>query len=152
MTVTAQLEKSQYIRLVILQHIQRNSFYFYAITAAIVTVFAVTQRMFALFAVGWLPFILYLGVGIFGAYRAGNNPDNPALQPTTYRFTDRGVDIEWNQGQSQLKWDQVRKWSIVAHVYVLTLNNDQMLAIPQSAISTTQVARFRAMLNKHIKK
>jgi hypothetical protein len=152
MTIRTKLERSQFIRLAILYHIQRRSFYFFAITAAIITVFAVTQELYALLVVVWLPFILYLGIGIFGAYRDGNNPENPALQPTTYRFDHKGVDIESSTGHSQLAWSQFHKWSIVAHIYVLTLNNGEMLAIPQSAISTAQVARFRAMLNKHIKK
>ena len=152
MTIETQLEKSQFIRLAILYHIQRKSFYIFAITAAIITVFAVTQQLFALLVVVWLPFILYLGVGAFGAYRAGNDPDNPVLQLTTYRFSDKGVDIDSSQGHSQLAWDQFKKWSIVAQIYVLTLNSGAMLAIPQSAISTAQVARFRAILNKHIKR
>ena len=152
MIIKTKLERSQFIRLAILYHIQRKSFYFFAITAAIITAFAVTQQLYALLVVVWLPFILYLGVGVFGAYRDSSNPENPVLQPTTYRFDQKGVDIESISGHSQLTWTQFQKWSIVARIYVLTLNSGQMLAIPQSAVSATQVARFRAMLNRHIKK
>ena len=152
MTIKTKLEKAQFFRLAILYHIQRKSFYFYAITAAIITVFAMTQQLYTLLVVVWLPFILYLGVGVFGAYRDSNNPENPVLHLTTYRFDDKGVNIESSTGRSQLAWNQIQKWSIVARIYVLTLNSGQMLAIPQSAVSATQVARFRAMLNKHIQK
>jgi hypothetical protein len=152
MTIKTKLERYQFIRLAILYHIQRRSFYFFSITAAIITVFAVSRELYPLLVVVWLPFLLYLGIGIFGAYRDGNNPQNPALHPTTYHFDHNGVDIDSIMGHSQLAWSQFHKWSIVARIYVLTLNNGQMLAIPQSAIRTTQVARFRAMLNKHIKR
>jgi hypothetical protein len=152
MIIKSKLGKSQFFRLAILYHIQRKSFYFYAITAAIITVVATTQQLYALLVVAWLPFILYLGVGVFGAYRESNNPNNPVLHLTTYRFDDKGVDIESSTGHSQLAWNQFQKWSIVARIYVLTLRSGQILAIPRSAVSAPQVARFRAVLNKHIKK
>jgi hypothetical protein len=152
MTLEAKLARSQFIRLAILHHIQRRQFYFYALTAALVTVAAVVLEYYALLVVVWLPFLLYLGIGVVGAYRAGNDETNPALQPTTYRFTDKGIKVTSGQESSELSWNQFATWSIVARTYVLTLQNGSMLAIPQSAVAAPQVAKFRTILNKHIKK
>ena len=151
MIIETQLTKPQLTRLAILHHIQRKQFYFYAITAALITVFAVVQQLFALLVVVWLPFLLYLAIGIYGAYRDAANEAHPAYQPTTYKFTEKGVAVNTTQGSSQLNWDQFSNWSVIANIYVLTLKQGAMLAIPQSSIKTTQVAKFRAMLNNRIK-
>ena len=150
MTVEAQLTKSQFARLAILYHIQRKQFYFYALTAAVVSVVAVVQQYWPLLIVVWLPFIFYVGIGVFGAYRDGANKDNPAFLQTTYKFSDTGVFVSTSQGRSNLKWNQFSGWSSIAGVYVLTLKEGAMLAIPQSAVKSTQIAKFNAMLDKHI--
>ena len=150
MTIETQLTKSQFTRLAILYHIQRKQFYFFALTAAVVSVVAVVQQYYPLLAVVWLPFILYLGIGIFSAYRDAAKDDNPAFLPTTYKFNDTGVFISTEQGRSNLKWNQFAGWSTIAGIYVLTLKQGSMLAIPQGAVKTTQVAKFKALLNKHI--
>lgn len=152
MTIDVQLTRSQIIRLAILYHIQRKQFYFYAITAAVISAVAIFQQIYPLLVVVWLPFLLYLIVGIYGAYRDGSKVDNPALLPTTYKFSDTGVTISNKQGSSQLSWNQLAGWSIIAGTYVITLKQGSMLAIPQSALTTTQVAKFKGMLNKHLKK
>jgi len=58
MTFEAQFERAQFIKAAILYHIQRKQVYSYAIIAAIVTVFAVSQQMFALLVVVWLSIFL----------------------------------------------------------------------------------------------
>ncbi len=152
MTIDVQLTQSQITRLAILYHIQRKQFYFYAVTAAVISAVAIIQQIYPLLVVVWLPFLLYLGVGIAGAYRDGSKADNPALLPTTYKFTDAGVSISTSQGNSQLSWNQLSGWSVIAGTYVITLKQGSILAIPQSAVKTTQVAKFKGMLNKHLKK
>lgn len=152
MTIEVQLTQSQIIRLAILYHIQRKQFYFYAITAAVISTVAIIQQIYPLLVAVWLPFLLYLAIGIIGAYRDGSNTDNPALLPTTYTFNDTGVTINAGQDRSQLSWGQLSGWSIIAGTYVITLKQGSMLAIPQSAVKTTQLAKFKGMLNKHLKK
>ncbi|GAB4431347.1 MAG: hypothetical protein Kow0031_12470 [Anaerolineae bacterium] len=152
MTIDVQLTKSQFTRLAILYHIQRKQFYFYAITAAVISAVAFIQQIYPLLVAVWLPFLMYLAIGIGGAYRDGNKADNPALQPTSYKFTEAGVTVSTAQGSSQLSWGQLSGWSVIAGTYVITLKQGSMLAIPQSAVKTTQVAKFKAMLNKHLKK
>ena len=38
------------------------------------------------------------------------DPENPVLHLTTYRFDDKGVDIESSTGHSRLAWNQFQKW------------------------------------------
>jgi hypothetical protein len=151
MTIEAKLSKSQFIRLTILHHIQRKQFYFYALTAALVTVAAIVMAYYALLVVVWLPFFLYLAIGIIDAYRAGNDEFNPALHPTTYKFSDKGIKVTNGQDSSHISWNQISTWSTLARIYVLTLKSGPILAIPQTAVATPQTAKFRAILNKHIK-
>lgn len=152
MTIEVQLTQSQITRLAILYHIQRKQFYFYAITAAVISAVAIIQQIYPLLLVVWLPFLLYLAVGIGGAYRDGSKADNPALLPTTYQFNDTGVTVSTSQGSSQLSWNQLAGWSVIASTYVITLKQGSMLAIPQSAVKTAQVAKFKGMLNKYLGK
>jgi len=152
MVIKFQLKKEQFIRLSILYHIQRKQFYFYAFTAAIITAFAIISKNLVLLAVVWIPFLIYLGIGIFGAIRDGSNKDNPVFLPTTYKFTDKGVSISTAIGESDLGWNLFSGWQVIAKNYVLKLKNGSILAIPQNAISSTQAPKFKVLLDKHLKK
>lgn len=151
MVVNAQLTKSQFIRLSILYHIQRKQFYFFALTAAAVTGYSMYSKTYVLLAVVWIPFLMYLGIGIFGAYREGSNENNPVYLPTRYEFSDTGIMISNEENEGKLNWDQLVNWQVIAKTYVLTLKNGQILAFPQNALSSMESPRLKSLLNKHIK-
>lgn len=152
MIIEAQLTRDQFIRLAILYHLQRKQFYFFALTAAVVTAFALFAAQPVLLVVVWVPFLMYVGVGVFGAYKEGNDENNPVFKPTRYKFTDAGVAIGNPDHDSQLVWEHFSGWSMIAKMYVLKLKNGQILAIPQEAVSSTQSPKFRALLNTHLKR
>jgi Ca2+/Na+ antiporter len=151
MNLEAELTRDQFTRIAILHHIQRRQFYFYALTAALVTVFAITQTMYILLLVAWVPFVVYLAIGIYGAYKESGDEKNMAFLKTRYKFSDTGIIIDTANGQGQLKWEQVGRWKIIADCYVLQLKNGPILAIPETAVNVQQTPKFKAILNKHIK-
>ena len=151
MVIETSLSREQFIRLSILQHIQRKTFYFYAITCAVITAYAVTRGAYILLAIAWIPFILYLLLGILSAFRDGADKNQPYFLPTRYEFSKRGIEISTSQGQSQLTWEHFARWKIMAQCYVLFLTGGPILAIPRSALSTTQAPKLESLLRNHIK-
>ena len=152
MIIEAQLTREQFVRLAILFHFQRKQFYFFAITAAVVTAYAMIQAVPALLAVVWLPFLFSIGIGIFGAYKEARDPNNPVFKPTRYKFTASGVAVGNPDHDSQLSWDHFSGWNVIASMYVLKLKNGQILAVPQSSVSSTQAPKLRALLDAHLKR
>jgi hypothetical protein len=72
----------------------------------------------------WLPFFLYLAIGVIDAYRAGNDETNPALAPNHLSsFTDKGIKVT-NPGKiavdTKLEPD-LPHGQRVARTYVFTL-------------------------------
>lgn len=152
MNIEATLTPDQFVRLSILQHFQRRQFYFFALTAAAVTAYTIFSGVYIMLAVVWIPFGLYVGIGIYGAYKESRDVNNPVFRPTTYKFTAAGVAISSAVHNSQLSWEHFSGWGMVANIYVLKLKNGQILAIPQAAVSASQAPKFRALLNTHLKK
>ncbi len=150
MLIETQLTKDQFVRISILRHFQRKQFYFYAITCALVTVFAVLQQIYILLAVAWLPFLLYIGIGVYGAISSGSNPDHPAYLPTKYKFTNNGVTITNAQGESELSWQYFTHWKVAVNCYLIELKAGSALVIPQSAVAATKKAKFEALLDQNI--
>lgn len=153
MIIEATLSKDQFIRLSILQHIQRGRFYFYALTCAGVTAYVIFlggPNLFLL--VAWIPFILYLALGILSAFQDSAAKNNPHLQPIRYRFSSKGVSISSDPNKSNLEWKHFTTWQTVAACYVLTLTDGAILAIPTAALSTEQKPKFEAMLDEYILK
>ena len=150
MLIETQLTKDQFVRISILRHFQRKQFYFYAVTCALVTVFAALQQIYILLAVAWLPFLLYMGIGLYGAISGGSNPDHPAYLPTKYTFTDTGITISNAQGESQLPWQHFVHWKVSLNCYLIELKAGSALVIPQASVPLTKKAKFEALLNKYI--
>ena len=150
MLIETQLTKDQFVRVSILRHFQRKQFYFYAVTCALVTVFAVLQQIYILLAVAWLPFLLYIGIGVYGAISGGSDPDHPAYLPTKYKFTNSGVTISNVQGESQLSWQHFTHWKVAVNCYIIELKAGSALVIPQSSVAPTKKAKFEAILDKNI--
>ncbi len=151
MNIEATLTPDQFVRLSMLHHFQRKQFYFFALTAAVVTAYAIFSGAYIMLAVVWLPFVLYVVVGIYGAYRESRDANNPVFKPTTYNFSSTGVAISSTAHNSQLGWEQFSGWSMMAQMYVLKLKSGQILAIPQAAVTSTQAPKLRALLNAHLK-
>lgn len=150
MKVETTLSKEQFIRLAIWRHIQRRNFYFYAFTCAAVSAYALTRGVYILLPVVWIPFILYLALGIIGAFRDSADKNQPYFLPTQYEFTDQGVSVSTKQGRSELAWDKFTGWKKIAQCYILILTAGPILAIPESAVPTTQVVKLESLLRNHI--
>jgi len=151
MTIEAALSKEQLTRLSILRHIQRRTFYFYALTCAVLTGYSLVFGPRILLLVAWVPFILYVAAGIFGALQGSRDENHPALLPTQYKFDKTGVVLSNSQGQSVLGWEHFADWKVIAACYTLTLKGGSILAIPRSDIPLAEVAKFEGLLDKHIK-
>jgi len=152
MTFEATLSREQFIRLSILRHIQRRTFYFWAIVCAILTAYALVIGPYLLLYAAWVPFVLYLLAGVFIAVQNGLQKDQPYFLPTRYEFDKSGVSLSTLQGQSQLTWEHFADWKKIARCYVLSLTAGPILAIPQKAVPAAQVGKFEALLDKHLKK
>ncbi len=150
MIIKSRLTKEQFTRLSIWRHIQRKTFYFYALTCAALTAIAYTQGIFIWALVGWLPFSLYVLIGFINASRDGADPNQPLFLPTSYEFKSKGLTVKTAQGSSELDWSSFSHWQIMTKCYILVLKNDAVLAIPQTSIPLQQRAKFEGLLHKYI--
>ena len=150
MTVETTLSRDQFIRLSILRHIQRKTFYFWAIICAVLTAYAIVRGPYLLLYAAWIPFGLYLGAGIFFAVQGSMDKNQPHFLPTRYEFGSKGVSVSTAQGQSVLGWEHFSGWKKMAQCYVLFLTAGPILAIPQKAIAPAQTAKFEGLLDKHL--
>lgn len=150
MTFEATLARDQFIRLSILRHIQRKSFYFYAATGAALTAYGLVRGPAVLALVAWIPFIFYLLPQVVAVFRQSKVEDHPLFLPAKYEFTKRGVSIKNDHDESQLTWEHFASWKIMAQCYVLVLTTGPMLAIPQSAVPTHRRSELEALLGKYI--
>ena len=153
MTIETTLSKDQFIRLAILRHIQRKTFYFYAAIGAAVTAFAIVRGGEPiLFALAWVPFLFYMLPGVIGPFRQSRDINQPLFQPTRYEFSKEGVAIKNKENESQLDWSQFSEWKTIAQCYVLYLIAGPILAIPQADVPVTQRVKFEDLLERHINK
>lgn len=152
MVIQTQLKKDQFVRLTLMQHLQRPSFYFWAITSAALTAWALFGGPFVLIFVGWLPFGLYLMSGIVMAFVGSRGSDKPYLQPTRYEFDDQGIKIGSTLGESFLEWQQVVAWKVMSGCYVLLLANNAMLAFPQDSVAPHRMPQFEQLLIEKIER
>ncbi len=153
MTIEATLYPDRFVRLSIWRHLSRVQFFFWAITATLITVYVFSFGGDALFLLaGWLPFLTYIVLGIFEATRNSRNPDNPVLWPTKYQLDSKGIAISNKQGESYLDWEQFIAWQYIAQCYVLLLPGRVMIVIPKSSLSPARVTKLESMLNEYIKK
>jgi hypothetical protein len=152
MTIETTLSKEQFFRLAILRHIQRKTFYFYAMVCAVLTANALVFGPLILLAAAWIPFALYVISGLFNAFQDSRDINHPVFLPTRYELTKKGLSIKTTQADSLVEWEHFSGWTTIAKCYVLTLTAGPILAIPQSAIPAVQTAKFEGLLNKYIKK
>ncbi|MGB0385375.1 MAG: YcxB family protein [Ardenticatenaceae bacterium] len=146
------LPKKQFIRLSILRHIQRTTFYFYALTCALVTAYVYAAGASPIFLlVVWLSFLLYILLGVINAYQASRVEDAPYFLPTRYEFSPRGVQVKTSQAKSKLEWKEFSEWKKIIGCYVLILVSGAYLAIPQSAVPEMQSKQFEQLLKQYIK-
>lgn len=151
MVIHATLSKALFIRLFILRHFQRLTFYVYATLCAGVTAYVLLQGANPnLLLLGWIPFGMYVLFGMLGAIRASRVKNAPYFLPTRYEFTPAGITISTSQGRSQLGWEHIESWGHMINCYVLVLQGNAVLAIPQDAVPPHEVAKFEALLHEQI--
>ena len=146
MTIETRLSKEQFIRLSILRHIQRKTFYFWAFVCAVLTAYALLRGPYLLLLGAWVPFLLYLLVGVLGAFRAGADENQPYFLPTRYEFTKQGVSVSTAQNSSHLQWQHFAQWKMMARCYVLVLSAGPILAIPTTAVPPARIPEFESLL------
>ncbi len=152
MTIETTLSRDQLVRISILRHFQRTPFYVYAALCAAATGYALFIGPPIFLLLGWVPFLLYILLGVVGAIQAGRAKDAPYFLPTRYEFTQEGVTMSTARGQSRIPWKNFDYWQKIAGCYVLILKSRLIIAIPQSAIPAAQVSTFEGMLRKQIDK
>lgn len=129
--VEARLQPAQFFQLSLLRHFQRPSFYFYALTAAGLTALTYTMHLsLLLLLVGWVPFGLYMLLGLANAYAGSRNPAQPYFLATRYEFADDALKVSTSQGSSRISWDRFKEWRKVVGCYVLVLQSGPIMAIP----------------------
>lgn len=152
MTIEAALSKEQLTRLLFLRHIQRNTFYIYALACAVLTAYSLVVGPLIVLLAGWVPFLIYLAFGFLGAKSSGRNENHPALLKTRYEFAKSGVTISNSQGQSVLGWEHFTGWKVIANCYTLTITGDSIIAFPRSDVPKAQLTKFENLLDRNIKK
>ena len=150
MVIETNLTKDQFVRLSILRHFQRIHFYVFALIAAGLTAWGLMRGPLIFILVGWVPFLVYIFVGVFTAVKDGRDEDNPVFSSTRYEFTKKGVSIDSKVGKSNLGWQDFISWKTMTKCYVLTLTSGAILAIPQTAVPVNQITKFESLLNRNI--
>lgn len=150
MVIEARLSKNQFVKLAITRHLQRTTFYFYALTVSAVTAYVILGGDFILLLVAWLPFMLYIILGVMNAFRSGADESLPIFLPTRYTFGEQGVEVSSSAGQSTVEWSQFSVWKRLARCYVLVLVSGQIIAIPEAAVANQHVKQFETLLRTHI--
>jgi len=151
MNVHATLNRDQYIRVSLWRHFSRRLFFFYAATAAFVTAYAIIFEAYIFLLVGWIPFSLYILFGMVDVFRSSRQDNQPALQPTQYKFEKSNISVKMGGETSQLAWDDLKNWRLIADCYVLVLVNGAVLAIPKRDVPLQRVKKFEDLLNEQIK-
>jgi hypothetical protein len=150
MVIETQLTRNQFILLSFWQHISRKTFYFYAATCLVITIWIMLKGDLHLFLVGWIPLVIYLFFGVITTLRESSVKEHPAYLPTRYEFTPRGVTIKNERSESTLEWNNFDEWRVMVGCYVLMLSGGRMLAIPLSTISRDDARTLEKMLRQHI--
>jgi hypothetical protein len=152
MVIEAQLSTEQFSRLVLLRHFQRGSFYFYALTAAGLTSYVLLfGGPVLLLMLAWLPFGLYIILGLLNAYLGTRGGDQPYLLPTRYEFVAEGISIKHEQGEGHLNWEHLRGWRKQLDCYVIELKAGQIVAFPAEAVPKHRAEDLERLLDRHIK-
>lgn len=150
MVIEASLTTGQFIRISLLRHIHRPHFFFFAATCSVVTAYAIYADRLIFLLVAWVPFVIYLAVGITGIIQSSTATNRPYLLKTRYELSNRGIVVSNQQGESMLEWKHFSDSKLMLGCYVLFLAAGPMLAIPQSAIAPERVEQFEKMLEKYI--
>lgn len=150
MVIESQLSRDQFIRLFLLRHFQRMSFYFYALTSGALTAYALMGGPFVLIFVGWVPLGLYIMAGLISAFMGSWGQDRPYLLRTRYEFGEEGVKLQSAAGNSALQWQHIAGWRVMVGCYVLELTGGAILAIPQKAVPPHRMSDFEALLRRHV--
>jgi len=150
MVIEASLTTNQFVRISILRHLHRSHFFFFAATCSIVTAYAIYSDRLIFLLVAWVPFAIYLAVGIVGIIQSSAANDRPYLLKTRYELSNKGIVVSNERGKSMLEWKHFSDSKLMLGCYVLFLHAGPMLAIPQTAIAPEQVNQFETMLAKYI--
>lgn len=149
--VEARLRPAQFFQLSLLRHFQRPSFYFYSITAALLTALSYTMNLNMLvLMVAWVPFGIYMLLGLANAYAGTRNPNQPYFLATRYEFADDALKVSTAQGSSRLSWDSFKEWRKVVGCYVLVLDSGPIMAIPLADVSKGREPAIEDFLKKKI--
>ncbi len=129
--IQAHLQPFHFFRISLLRHIQRSSFYFYAITAGALSALAYTMTVSPLVLfVAWVPFATYLILGFINAYVGSRRKDEPYFLPTRYEFGEHALKLRTSQGASEVAWSDFREWRKVVGCYLFYLQSGSVIAIP----------------------
>jgi hypothetical protein len=150
MVIETTLTRDQFIRLSILRHFQRPTFYFNALTGAAIMAFALFGGgPFILIFFAWIPMTLYILFGVLTAFRDSKIRESPFL-PTRYEFGNAGIKVSTRDGASTLGWDDFAGWRIMIGCYVLALKAGSILAIPQTSVSPHDQKQLEDLLTRKI--
>ncbi len=149
LVVETRLTKDQFIRLSMLRHFQRPTFYFNAVTGAVLTAYGLFGGPFVILFVAWTPLLLYILFGVIAAFRDSRVREAPFLK-TRYEFDKRGVHVSTEKGESLLVWDEFIGWRVLIECYVLALKAGAILAIPRESISMQKQAQLEEILYANI--
>ncbi len=151
MVIKTRLPPDLFVRLSILRHLQRPTFYVYALLAAGITIYTLFMPVpLSVLFLGWIPFGMYILLGVIGAIRASRVKDAPYFFSTTYDITAGGIAITNPQAQTQLDWDRFEGWQQIVNTYVIVLNGGAILAIPQSDVPIHQREALEKLLGENI--
>ncbi len=151
MVIEFTLTKEQFQRLMIPRHFQRPSFYFFALAASAITVYAIMHGPLILLWAAWPPFFIYLVVGVVSVIRASNRDDLPFFLHTRYELSKNGVDVQTPVHNTNLPWDSFVDWGTMAQCYLLMLDGGAFLAIPKDAIAEADKIKFESFLKGYIR-
>ena len=151
MVIEATLPRDTSIKLSLLLFFNNKGLYIYLLACGLVTAFALYSSNYGLLFLAWIPYAVYIVLGVSSAFR--QNPagkESTDQLPTRYTFTNTEIITKTAQAEGKLNWADFAKWEILAKSYILFHSKGFVLAIPQTAVPAEKVADFEALLRDKI--
>lgn len=126
----------------------------FALTMLVIAtyLFRVIDAPFCILLVIWSLMLFHtLTVAMSAVYLAYTSKNSSFFLPTSYTFDDSDISMETELGQSNMKWDSVIAFRVVAGHYFLYFSAITFAAISQRVFSPEDTAAFEKLLHDKVK-
>ncbi|RME76402.1 MAG: YcxB family protein [Chloroflexi bacterium] len=149
MHIKTTLSKSTAVKLSLWLFFQNKGLYLYLLACAVITAYALYRDNYGLLMVAWIPYLFYVGLGIYSAFRHAG-PRGADSEAVEYVVGEKGLVVQSAGQKKHFDWQEFGGWKRLAGTYVLFHRDGFMLAIPQADIPAGQTIPLETTLRRYI--